>query len=84
MLHGLSSTVDHGAGDLNAQECLDTYPQSVVAVGLPIVDPTGKNLDHIADGTHDGDTDERSTFIQAAKLGTASSCLPSLPPRRTS
>ena len=41
-------------------------PNSVLAVGLYLVDHTGKNLDHIADGAHHAAIDELNTFIQRA------------------
>ena len=66
LLYGLSSAANYGSGNVNGQECLDNYPFSVLAIGLSLVDRSGKNLDHIADGTHDTAIDELGAFLQGA------------------
>ena len=64
-LYGLTSTVNWGSGDVNAQLLLDENPYSVLAIGLYLVDNTGTNLQHIAEGVHDAAVRDLGHFIQA-------------------
>ncbi|NBI29644.1 fibronectin type III domain-containing protein [Chengkuizengella marina] len=49
----LDERIDYGSGPINMFENLRDYPNSVLQMGLYIVDNTGTNLTHIVDGTHD-------------------------------
>ena len=66
LLYGLEDTVDYGAGYVSARALVDHYPQSALVVGLYLVDHTGTNLSHIADGTHDEAVDRLGRFIASA------------------
>lgn len=63
-LRGLRQPVDYGAGIVNAQAFVDRFPNSALAIGLEIVDHTGTNLKHLADGTHNAHIDSLGEFIQ--------------------
>lgn len=65
LLEGLTSTANHGAGDVNASLLAARYPHAVLAVGLYMVDHTGSNLDHIANGTHDAAIDKLANFLKS-------------------
>ncbi len=67
LLASLRTLVDYGAGELHAQRLLETYPHAALAIGLFLVDGSGTNLDHVADGTHDALIDELGGFLRAAK-----------------
>lgn len=66
-LHGLEGAADWGAGRINGQQNLDDDPHAALAIGLYLVDATGTNLAHIADGTHDKVIDQLGTFIQRSE-----------------
>lgn len=63
-LRGLRQAVDYGAGIVHAQALVERFPNSALAIGLEIVDYTGTNLKHIADGTHDAHIDSLGEFIR--------------------
>ena len=66
LLNGLEGPADWGAGPVNAEQNLKADPQAVLAIGLYIVDNSGTNLTHLADGTHDAAIDRLGAFIQRA------------------
>lgn len=66
LLAGLETLTNYGSGDIHAAALLDRYPGSALAIGLYLVDNTGTNLDHIADGTHDAAIDKLGAFIRRA------------------
>ena len=57
-------TVDYGAGPINAHENLRLYPNSVLAMGLYMVDDSGQNLNKIADGTFDNYIDHLANLFK--------------------
>ena len=67
LLHGLASTVDYGAGLVNGQASVDDHPHALLAIGLDLVDHTGENLLHIADGIHNEAIDSLGAFIQESQ-----------------
>lgn len=66
MLYGLEDVVNYGSGDVSARASVENYPQSTLVIGLYLVDQTGANLEHLADGTHDDEIDRLGRFIQNA------------------
>ncbi|MGL1936893.1 MAG: glycoside hydrolase family 26 protein [Fibrobacterales bacterium] len=67
MLSGLHSTVNYGAGDVNALLCLDENPNAALVIGLFLVDKSGTNLEHIADGTLDSKILELANFMKSTE-----------------
>ena len=66
LLLGLMEPADWGAGRIHGADLVSTYPESALAIGLFLVDRTGSNLTHIADGTHDNAIDRLGAFIRNA------------------
>ena len=65
-LPGLRTLVNDGAGDLHASELVSRYPDSVLSIGLYLVDDSGSHLAHVADGTLDAAIDDLGAFIGEA------------------
>jgi hypothetical protein len=66
-LHGLDVAVDYGAGTVHAKALLDRFPHSMLAIGLDIVDRSGKTLRSIANGSLDHDLNALGDFIVKSK-----------------
>lgn len=64
-LNGLETPIDYGAGTVHARALLNKFPHSVLAIGLDIVDRSGRNLDRIVKGKLDDRLDELGEFIRA-------------------
>jgi len=67
ILHGLESLTNYGSGDVHAQALIDAYPDSVLVIGLSIVDYTGRNLTNLGSGAHDAHIDRLGEFIKATE-----------------
>jgi hypothetical protein len=65
-LGGLESVADWGAGHVDAQATLDTYPQSALVIGLEMVEDAGDELNRLAEGAYDDQVDALGRFIRAA------------------
>ncbi|MCP3995877.1 MAG: hypothetical protein GY722_12560 [bacterium] len=63
LLWGLRNLVDWGSGEVNAAKLADLQPDAAMAIGVYLVDHSGTNLAHIADGTHDDAIDDLGAFI---------------------
>jgi hypothetical protein len=66
-LHGLGASVEYGAGTVHAGALLERFPNSMLAVGLDIVDRSGRTLRSIANGSLDRDIDALGEFIVRAE-----------------
>jgi hypothetical protein len=64
---GLRSVSNDGAGDNDASQLLERYPDSVLVLGLYLVDHSGSHLEQVADGTLDPAIDELGAFIREAQ-----------------
>lgn len=63
MLLGLRDVVDYTCGDVGARTQMEMVPNSVLSIGLYIVDNSGTNLLNIANGTYDDNIRELGHFI---------------------